>query len=212
LLLTSGIELPEAQGLIFANGYYLQNGTYKLFDTEHAQLQYIRTINAPNGEDYLYVFYQASTNTYVLMSYNVILQSVATPIVCNGFTVFEDGKLIYFKSTHEAIRHHQVQIWQTPYSLHLKVDESKADNAIYKIGNKDIVRAMSEVQEVVLLAQKEDSYEALYEDIERKSNNIIDAYFWISDTATYNLAEPLGQIRDIAHTAIDEFAKVQEQK
>jgi SpoVK/Ycf46/Vps4 family AAA+-type ATPase len=211
-LLTSGIELPEAQGLIFANGYYLQNGTYKLFDTEHAQLQYIRTINAPNGEDYLYVFYQASTNTYVLMSYNVILQSVATPIVCNGFTVFEDGKLIYFKSTHEAIRHHQVQIWQTPYSLHLKVDESKADNAIYKIGNKDIVRAMSEVQEVVLLAQKEDSYEALYEDIERKSNNIIDAYFWISDTATYNLAEPLGQIRDIAHTAIDEFAKVQEQK
>lgn len=211
-LLTSGIELPEAQGLIFANGYYLQNGTFKLFDTEHAALQYIRTIKASNGEDYLYIFYQASTNTYVLMSYNVILQSVATPIVCNGFTVFDDGKLIYFKSTQEAIRHHQVQIWQTPYSLHLRVDESKAEHAIYKIGNKDIVRAMSEVQEVILLSQKEDTYEALYEDIERKATNILDAYFWINDELTYNLAAPLQQIQEIAHTAIDEFVKVQEQK
>ncbi|OJY84794.1 MAG: AAA family ATPase [Sphingobacteriales bacterium 40-81] len=212
MLLYAGIVLPDNQGIIFPNGYYLQNGEYKIFESAITNLEYIRSLASPNGEDFLYVFYQRSSNTYVLMSYNMIVQQVETPIVCNGFTVFDDGTLVYFRSENEAVRHHHVQIWQTPYTVVLKENASMADNVLYKIGNKDIVSAMSESQEVIQLLQKEDSYEDLYEDIHKRANDIIDSYFWINDAATFDLAAPLTHIRDIADTAIDEFAKVQAQR
>jgi SepF-like predicted cell division protein (DUF552 family) len=211
-LLDAGILLPDSQGVIFPNGYYLQNGEYKLFESAITELEFIRSIASPNGEDFLYVFYQKTSNTYVLMSYNMIVQQVETPIVCNGFTVFNDGTLIYFRSENEAVRHHQVQIWQTPYTVTLKENTAMNNNVLYKIGNKDIVSAMSESQEVIQLLQKEDSYEDLYEDIHKRTNDIIDSYFWLKDEATFNLAAPLTHIRDIASTAIDEFAKVQAQR
>ncbi len=212
MLLDAGILLPDNQGVIFPNGYYLQTGEYKIFESDLSDLDFIRTTASPNGEDFLYVFYQRTTNTYVLMSYNVIMQQVETPIICNGFTVFPNGKLIYFRSEQEAVRHHQVQIWQTPYTEVLKENAAMKDNALYKIGNKDIVAAMSESQEVIQLLLKEDSYEGLYEDLYKKSNDIIDAYFWLGNPETFELSAPLSQIRDVASTAIDEFAKVQAQR
>lgn len=210
-LLESGILLPDEQGIIFSNGYYLQNGTFKLFENNIDQLEYMRTIAAPNGEDYLYIYYQKHTNTYVLLSYNVILQEVNTPIICNGFTIFKDGKLIYFRTEKEAIRHHQVQIWQTPYTASLVENPTMQENVLYKIGNKDIVSAMAETNEILQLVKKEDSYEGLYEDISRHARVIADSYFWLNDPKTYDLASPLLEIATIADTAIDEFAKVQAQ-
>ncbi|MGN6439960.1 MAG: DNA repair ATPase [Agriterribacter sp.] len=212
MLLDAGILLPDNQGVVFPNGYYLQNGEYKIFESAIHELEFIRSIASPNGEDFLYVFYQRTSNTYVLMSYNMIAQQVETPIVCNGFTAFGDGTLIYFRSENEAVRHHQVQIWQTPYTAVLKENAAMADNVLYKIGNKDIVSAMSESQEVIQLLLKEDTYEGLYEDIHKRTSDIIDSYFWIKDAATFDVAAPLSQIKDIANTAIDEFAKVQAQR
>ena len=211
-LLDAARLLPDNQGIIFPNGYYLQNGEHKIFDLNVSGLEFSRSIASPNGEDFLYVFYQKMTNTYVLMSYNMIAQKVETPIVCNGFTVFNDGRLIYFRSENEAIRHHQIQIWQTPYTATLKEDTTMTNNVLYKIGNKDIVSAMSESQEIIQLLQKEDSYEDLYEDIHKRTSDIVDSYFWLKDGETYDLAAPLTQIKNIANTAIDEFAKVQAQR
>ncbi|MFT4023224.1 MAG: DNA repair ATPase [Flavihumibacter sp.] len=150
-LLDAAILLPDNQGLIFPNGYYLQNGEYKLFESDLAALEFVRRIDSPNGEDFLYIFYQKGSNTYVLMSYNMIAQKVETPVICNGFTVFNNGSLVYFRSASEAARHHQVQIWQTPYTVTLVENAGMADNVLYKIGNKDIVSAMSEGQEVIQL-------------------------------------------------------------
>ncbi|HEX6224348.1 MAG TPA: DNA repair ATPase, partial [Chryseolinea sp.] len=211
-LLEAGVLLPDNQGLIFPSGYYLQSGECKLFELHISDLEFSSSIASPNGEDFLYVFYQRLTNTYVLMSYNMIAQQVETPIVCNGFTVFSDGMLVYFRSENEAVRHHQVQIWQTPYTSTLQENTAMSNNVLYKIGNKDIVSAMSESQEVIQLLQKEDSYEDLYEDIHKRANDIVDSYFWLKDEATFDLAAPLLQIRNIATTAIDEFAKVQAQR
>ncbi|NDV94209.1 AAA family ATPase [Dysgonomonas sp. 521] len=212
MLNDAGILLPDNHGVIFPNGYYLQNGEYKIFDSELNNLEFFRKVISPNGEDFLYIFYQNERNTYVLMSYNIIRQQVETPIICNGHTLFHDGTLIFFRSELEATRHHQVQIWQTPYSHRLIENYEKRDNILYKIGNKDIVKAMAECQDVIYLINKEDTYEGLYEDILKKSNDIIDAYFWVSDQATYQLSEPLSQIKEIANTAIDEFEKVKAQK
>ncbi len=211
-LLDAGVLLPDNQGVIFPNGYYLQNGEHKIFELQIAELEFNSSVASPNGEDFLYVFYQKLTNTYVLMSYNVIAQQVETPITCNGFTVFNDGMLVYFRSENEAVRHHQVQIWQTPYTSTLQENTAMSNNVLYKIGNKDIVSAMSESQEIIQLLQKEDSYEDLYEDIHKRTNDIVDSYFWLKDDGTFDLATPLTQIRNIANTAIDEFAKVQAQR
>lgn len=116
----SAILLPDNQGVIFSNGYYLQNGTHKVFDLALENVRFIRKINSPNGEDFLYIFNHPETNTFILMSYNIIQQTVETPIICNGFTIFKDGSLIYFRTEPEATRHHQVQIWETPYMAVLK--------------------------------------------------------------------------------------------
>lgn len=208
----SAILLPDNQGIIFSNGYYLQNGTHKIFDSHLENVQFLKKIISPNGEDFLYIFTQAETNTYVLMSYNIIQQAVETPIVCNGFTIFKDGSLIYFRTEEEATRHHQVQIWETPYVAVLQENGAKKDDPLYKVGNKQIVQAMAEAQEVVQLLNKEDSYEGLYEDILKKSTGLLDSYFWIHDASLKKLGEPLQQIKEVANTAIDEFVKVQTQR
>lgn len=208
----AGILLPDNQGIIFPNGYYLQNGEHKIFENELKQLEFFRKVVSPNGEDFLYAFYQNNRNTYVLMSYNIIKQQVETPIVCNGFTLYNDGTLIFFRSEQQAVRHHQIQIWQTPYPKILAENADQKDNVLYKIGNKDIVKAMAECREIIQLINKEDTYEGLYEDIVKKSRDLLDAYFWIADPATFGLSEPLSQIKDVANTAIDEFEKVKAQK
>src|SRR5690554_5048133 len=204
--------LPDNQGVIFSNGYYLQNGTHKVFDIDLENVTFLRKIASPNGEDFLYIFNHPETNTFILMSYNIIQQTVETPIVCNGFTIFKDGSLIYFRTEPEATRHHQVQIWETPYMAVLKENADRKDDPLYKVGNKQIVQAMAEAQEVVSLINKEDSYEGLYEDILKKSTSLVDSYFWINDDSLQNLGQPLQQIQDVANTAIDEFVKVQAQR
>ncbi|TJZ60572.1 AAA family ATPase [Sphingobacterium olei] len=208
----SAILLPDNQGIIFSNGYYLQNGTHKIFDAKLDNVSFLRKIASPNGEDYLYIFTQRSTNTYILMSYNIIQQAVETPIVCNGYTIFKDGSLIYFRTDAEATRHHQVQIWETPYMAVLQENEDRKEDPLYKVGNKQIVQAMAESQEVIQLINKEDSYEGLYEDILKKTTSLLDSYFWIKDEPLKNLGQPLIQIQEVANTAIDEFVKVQAQR
>jgi hypothetical protein len=89
----SCIMLPDNHGLIFPNGYYLRTGDYKFFDTEIKNLQFESRIAAPNGEDFQYVFYNQREGVYVILSYNSIAQKVETPLICNGYSYFENGEL-----------------------------------------------------------------------------------------------------------------------
>ena len=202
------VSLPEDHGLIFSNGYYLQTGLYKTFENGISDLKFERRLASSNGEDYLYAFYNPNSGQYVLLSYNMIEQEVATPIICNGFSIFENGQLIYFKTDASAQKHHAMQIWQTPYVGEDYQVGAQQESYIYKIGNRDIVRAMSECHEVMNLISQDDSYANLYVDLVKKSNDIIDSYFWINQTQTFELAKPLGDIRDAATAAVDEFDKV----
>ena len=202
------VFLPEDHGLIFSNGYYLQTGVFKTFESNVDNLQFERRIAASNGEDYLYVFSNLATGQKVLLSYNMIEQVVATPIVCGGFSIFDNGELVYFKSDVDPQKHHAMQVWQTPYvGEEFQVGE-KTDSYVYKIGNKEIVRAMSESHEVLNLIEQDDSYTNLYVDLVKKSTDILDSYFWLTNDNTFELSEPLGLIRDAATSAVDEFDKV----
>ncbi len=205
----SGVLLPDNQGLIFSNGYYLQTGDFKKFDNQISNLQYERRIASPNGEDWLYVFHQDAEGIYILLSYNVIDQTVKTPIICHGFTLFEDGRMSYFKKEDKPAKHHAIQIWQTPYLEGEFNPVQHKEKHLYKVGNKDIVSAMAEIQAIVTLLNKEDSYGGLYLDLVKKTGDIIDSYYWINHDEAYQLDEPLKKIKEAASTAIDEFDKVQ---
>jgi hypothetical protein len=204
----SCIFLPEDHGIIFANGYYLQTGQNKTFDSGLTELKFERRIASPNGEDYLYAFYNQSTGEYALLMYNVIEQRVDTPILCNGFSIFDNGHLIYFKADEEPQKHHGIQIWQTPFVADESASSEETDSYIFKIGNKEIVRAMAEAHEIMNLIDQDDSYANLYVDIVKRSTDIIDANFWLKEEETFNLAEPLESIREAATAAVDEFEKV----
>lgn len=202
------ILLPDDHGLIFSNGYYLQDGEYKTFEHDLEGMLFERTIAAPNGEDFLYVFYNRECGTYVLLHYNLIEQRVSTPLICNGWTFFEAGELLCFKNQGEAQKHHAIQLWQTPYVGADYVGPVENDSYLNRIGNKDIVRGMAECHEVLKLINKEDSYANLYTDLVKRCGDIVDSYFWLTSEETFNLAESLQEVKSAASAAVDEFEKV----
>ncbi|MGK0413754.1 MAG: hypothetical protein ACJA1B_001962, partial [Polaribacter sp.] len=204
----AAVLLPNDQGIIFSNGYYLQSGAFKIFDNQLTDLKFQNKITSQNGEDFFYVFYQEKTGLYVLMSYNVIEQEVKTPIICSGFTFLKNGELCYFKDNEDQTRHHVIQIWQTPFTQGTEIPSEYKDSLVYKIGNKDIVKAMAECQVLITLLNKEDNYDGLYEDIAKISLDISDSYYWIKEPKTFELSIPLAEINLAANSAIDEFDKV----
>ncbi|MEP0732166.1 MAG: DNA repair ATPase, partial [Nonlabens ulvanivorans] len=206
----AAVLLPDDQGIIFPSGYYLQTGEYNVFPSDAGKLKFQQRIASPNGEDHLYVFYNAAQGLYVLMSYNVIDQTVKTPIVCNGFTILEQGELCYFRTEDEQTKHHMMQIWQTPYLKGNIMPSEHQDTMLFKIGNKDIVKAMAQANELLTLLNKEDSYGGLYDDIARSSKDILDAYYWLPEEETKQINLPLNEINKASNAAIDEFEKVKQ--
>lgn len=202
------VLLPDDHGLIFSNGYYLQTGEYKTFDNGLTDMLFERVVPAPNGEDYLYVFYNRESGTYALLPYNLISQQVDTPIICSGLALFEAGELLCFKSQDDPQKHHAIQIWQTPYVGEDFVPHTQDGSFLGKIGNKDIVRGMAECHEVLNLIHRDDSYAGLYLDLVKLSGDTMDSYFWINREDTFNLAEVLTDVKAAATAAIDEFEKV----
>ncbi|WP_109831225.1 DNA repair ATPase [Reichenbachiella versicolor] len=204
----SCVLLPDNHGLIFSNGYYLQSGEYKTFDLELSNMLFERRITSINGEDYIYVFYNRAKGIYLLLNYNIISQKVENPIVCHGFTIFENGEMCLFKADEEPKKHHAVQIWQTPFTgPNFKAPEKKK-SSLQKIGNKDVVRAMAECQEIINLVNRDEIYGDLYLDVIKKATDIIDTYYWIGDQKEFDLKEPLEGIRKVAESAVDEYEKV----
>lgn len=204
----SCVLLPDDHGIIFSNGYYLQTGEFKQFEMAPQGMHFERRIISPNGEDYLYVFYNDADGVYVLLSYNLIAQTVENPIICHGFCLFENGELCYFKREEDPRKHHAIQIWQTPYTgpdYRIPVHE---ENFLYKIGNKDIVRAMAEATEILTLLNKDDSYANLYIDLVKRSRDLLDSYYWIAREETFAMNVPLLAIQASARNAIEEFEKV----
>ena len=202
------VLLPDDHGLIFSNGYYLQDGEHKTFDNDLQDMVFERVVAAPNGEDFLYVFYNHDSGVYALLPYNLINQKVDTPIVCNGMSFFQAGELLCFKSQDTPQKHHAVQVWQTPYVDDDFVPHTQHDSFLNKIGNKEIVRGMAECHAVLNLIKKEDTYANLYTDLVRLSGVIVDSHFWINRADTFNLAEALNGVKAAATSAVNEFDKV----
>ncbi len=204
----SCVLLPDDHGLIFPRGYYLISGELKQFDSHLRDMVFEKRIAAPNGEDYLYVFYNRYEGLYILLSYNLIEQKVEAPIVCGGYSIFQDGVLIFFKPEEEPQKHHALQVWQTPYVSPNYQPPAHQESELYKIGNKDVVRCMAECHEVLSLLRRQDPYPNLYLDLVKKTTAINDAYFWLAEPAACNLRETLLELKRTAGNAIEEFDKM----
>ncbi|MFZ5830518.1 MAG: DNA repair ATPase [Planctomycetota bacterium] len=203
------VLLPEDHGLIFSNGYFLQTGEYKTFEHGVSELLFRDRIAAPNGEDFLYVFFNRIEGVYVLLPYNLIEQQVKLPVICNGYSLFEDGRMILFKGSPEPQKHHTLQIWQTPYVGHDYQPPTKSDSFLFKIGNRDIVRGMAECHEVLGLIAKEDSYVGLFVDLTKTVGDLLDSYHWLGSPEAFDLRSVLEQIKEAAQAAIGEYEKVE---
>ena len=207
----SCVLLPDDHGIVFANGYLLQSGELKTFDHGILDMRFERRVSSSNGEDVLFAFYNRPAGEYVLLSYNRIEQSVETPLLCSGFSLFGDGQLVLFRSDGQPQKHHALQVWQTPYLD----DEAAADGAadqgsyLFKIGNPELVRGMAEARELLTLLNKDDSFAGLYLDLVKRSGDLLDTYFWLDRGECGKLSAPLREIKQAAEAAIGEFEKVQ---
>ena len=130
--------------MIVPNGYYLINGQIKIYENDLTEMMFERMVSSPNGEDYMYVFYNRLQGNYTILPYNIISQNVDNPIYCNGFSLFKNGELTYFRMDEEPQKHHVAQIWQTPFTLEELNSETDKDHFLYQIGNRDVVRCMAE--------------------------------------------------------------------
>jgi MoxR-like ATPase len=202
------ILLPEDQGIIFPQGYYLQSGEYKLFDFAFEGLGFEKSIPSSNGEDFLYVFYNPELGGYTLLIYNIIEQQLASPIHCSGYSIFDNGEMCLFRSEATAKKHHSIQIWETPFSHVDKVQNTNQDAYLFKVGNKEVVTAMAECRSIIKLIDREEAYGTLYVDLSKMARVTLDAYHWISHPEASELSIPLEQIESTAKSAIAEFDKV----
>jgi hypothetical protein len=204
----SCVLLPDDHGILFPHGYVLQTGEARRFDTGLPPMRFEKRIAAANGEDTLYVFSHLESGSYLLLSYNLIAQNVATPQPCHGFSLFPTGELVLFDADAEPRKHHVVQIWSTPY-LTADVSEAKATQTfLSKIGNAEIVRAMAECRGVLTLLAKDDSFSGLYVELARSCGDIADSYFWVGKEEAHDLKTTLTEIKTTAEAALGEFEKV----
>jgi len=202
------VMLPDNQGIIFSNGYYLQTGDYKFFENNLENLIFEQRIDSPNGEDFFYTFFEQNTGSYVLLKYNLIEQKLDTPVICNGFSIFRNGEMCNFRDDGEAKKHHVIQIWKTTF-FHADFDTAvNKDSYLYKIGNKELVSGIAESREINTLLSKDDSYTGLYIELVKKTTQILDKYYWIKREETYRLDQSISAIKESAASAIDEYEKV----
>ena len=171
-------------------------------------MRFERRVAAANGEDTLFVFSHLESGSYLLLSYNLITQAVATPQPCHGFSLFPSGELVLFDADDEPRKHHVVQVWRTPF-ISADVCETKASQTfLTKIGNAEIVRAMAECNGVLTLLGKDDSFSGLYVELARSCGDIADSYFWVGRDETHDLKSTLVEIKTTAEAALGEFEKV----
>ncbi|MCX6856113.1 MAG: DNA repair ATPase [Verrucomicrobia bacterium] len=204
----SCVLLPDDHGILFPHGYVLQTGEVRRFDTGLPPMRFEKRISAANGEDTMFVFSHLESGSYLLLSYNLITQSIATPQPCHGFSLFPTGELVLFDADAEPRKHHVVQVWRTPF-LTADVSASKASQTfLSKIGNAEIVSAMAECRGVLTLLAKDDSFSGLYVELVRSCGDIADSYFWVGNAEAHDLKSTLIEVKTTAEAALGEFEKV----
>ena len=219
-------QLPEDHGIIFPGGYHLQSGETKVYEQQITDLEFVRRIRAPNGEDVLYAFHHRGSGATLLLPYNLIRKQVQTPIRCNGYAIFDSGRMVIFRAAgEEPTRVHTMQIWQTPFCTDEYAARGTAASAstfLERLGNAELVRAVAELLSLVRAARKEESEglgSAHYHALVRACGRALDSYHWLGEAELGEelegrlpegpLDELVRQLRGTAERVVDEYQKVE---
>ncbi|XPF95907.1 DNA repair ATPase [Colwellia sp. RE-S-Sl-9] len=203
------IQLPEDHGIIFPGGYYLQNGEHKSFEDNAEDLQLHRVVKSPNGEDFLYIFYEPNAGQYALFGYNLITRTLQNPIYGHGQSLYDNGRAVVFSAESEPSRVHAMQIWQTPFCTEEYASNQPTDTSFFgKIGNPELVRGVSDLYSVVKLISIEAPSEHHFNDLVKESKQLFDKYHWLNDTSLSTLNDLIKQVVTTSELVLDEFEKV----
>ena len=203
-------ELPEDHGIIFPGGYFLQNGESKVFDADIGDLEFVRSIRAPNGEDVVYVYHRRRDGHYSLLFYNLIRKQVQTPIECHGYSLFQDGRMVVFRAlSDEPTRVHPMQVWATPFSsLEFAASVPTETSFLAKVGNAELVRGVSDGFSVARLAKSAEPNRETFEDIVAQATRLRDNYYWVKSKELEALDGSVAAVGRSAEQIVDEFEKV----
>ena len=202
-------ELPEDHGVIFPGGYVLTGGASRRFEDDVEGLGFSRQINSPNGEDVLYVFYEREAGRYGLYAYNLIYKTLQNPIYAHGYSLFQDGTLIVFRSeTDEPTRSHPMQVWRTSFADEDQIQQNQNDGPLIRIGNSELVRGVSDLFAIVQTARSEKATIAGYTSLIANCRRLKDSYYWLGESDFSEIGQQLEQISSTAELVLDEFEKV----
>ncbi|WP_151771289.1 DNA repair ATPase [Streptomyces abyssomicinicus] len=208
-------RLPNDQGIVFPGGCFLAGTGHRAFQLDLPRMEFEREVRSPNGEDVLYAFHSAATGAGLLLPYNLIRQEIATPVLCRGWALFDDGALLVLRADgDEAARVHPVAVWRSPFvsDTHAAAAAAPADAAdpLLRIGNADLVRGVSACLAVARTvtetadAPTPDAYRALAAACRRAA----DAHHWLTEPELGAPAEPLEQVREAAEQVLAEYETV----
>lgn len=208
-------QLPEGQGIVFPGGYHLQNGETKVFslpgDTGSgvATFRFHASHRSPNGEDILYVYHRRDNGEYLLCHYSVVTRSMASPILTDGYALFDDGTIVSIRHAEEPQRVHAVNVYTSPFCTPDRYRPDVAGDSFHgRIGNAELVRVLGEALSLATDAADPDFNAAVFEALVSRSTLVLDAYPWVHDDAAHGLGASLVAIRKTAGDVLDEFAAV----
>jgi hypothetical protein len=205
-------QLPENHGIIFPGGYYLQSGEYKLFESAglpSGAFAFQQAQRSPNGEDVLYEFYEPVSGTCLLLTYNLIEKRLQNPIVGQGYALASNGEMIIFTAEAEAVRAHPMQIWQTPFFSHEYAQNLPSSPSFYgRIGNNELVRAISDLFSLVRAVQANQVSLSRYEALQQQAKTLFDVYHWLAEAPLAAIHQGVSEIAQTAERVVDEYEKV----
>ncbi len=203
-------SLPEDHGIIFPGGYVLVGGDRKTFDGDASEYVLERELKSPNGEDVLYVYHRGHDGTYLLYPYNLIEKAVASPIACNGYSLFADGRMVVMRGTSsEPTRVHPMQVWRTPFTSAEHAASAPTDGSyLAKVGNADLVRGLSDALSIARLARAEQPARTTFDDILALATRASDAYYWLGHADAGDLKTAVADVKSTAKLILDEYEKV----
>ncbi len=203
-------SLPEDHGIVFPGGYVLVGGDRKLFDGDYSDFVLERVLRSPNGEDVLYVYQRGRDGMYVLFPYNLIEKTIATPILCHGYSLFPDGRMVVMRAVSaEPTRVHPMQVWQTPFTSAEFAATAPTDGSyLAKVGNADLVRGLSDALSLARLASGDKPTKTTFEDLLALSTRAVDAYYWLGHADAGDLKSAIADVRGAAKLILDEYEKV----
>ena len=204
-------QLPEDHGIIFPGGLYLENGETQHFNESMNGMRFKRTIRSPNGEDVLYVFYEALEGRMALFAYNMIEKELKNPLIGHGYAIDEDGTMVIFHAeSEEPTRIHPMQVWQTPFTSEDYASQVPTGNSFYaRIGNAELVRGISDLYSISRDIEHQQVSSTLYNQLSSTYHDLINRYYWLDEATLSDIKDSLYHVSSTAELVLDEFEKVE---